>query len=414
MASGLANKVRAASESDDFDLGGYDQAKCADFAKHAFSNPFPLREMIRLSFVVGGGKLVRQKYSDDLPKLFMGAMTTIGYSEDSSADCSLAAAGKFKYHHDTNKNLKFVHVYPRIAPPANTDAEDAEEEEAAEAVSGKPEDDLFTCDLKTFSRLVGEHVLMYSQKKKLLALLKERVTRLEAIEQKLTTRGQLDAEDQKVYDGPGVDEIKEKSKAISDAIQGMVDNSQLTSVEKEQLLEELTAKLEKIDSDLAQAEAEKKAKKVTALTQAKEQLVKTVAAVKAGSSAGLPPLKHEAELKKLHSKLARIAKIEKESKGNYSVEELNIISDRPELMEAIAILEHRSRGWFEDDEIFDERLSACIRAAKSAASKAGSKPASKSSGGYSKVGSAPVRPKAKSKGGSVPAKNAFAALDDSD
>ena len=25
------------------------------------------------------------------------------------------SAGKFKYHHDTNKNLKFVHVFPKIS-----------------------------------------------------------------------------------------------------------------------------------------------------------------------------------------------------------------------------------------------------------------------------------------------------------
>lgn len=415
MASGLANKVRGATESDEFDLGGYDQAKCDDFAKQAFSTPFPLSEMIRLSFVVGGGKLVRQKYSDDLPKLFMGAMTNAGFSEDKSADLSLGAAGKFKFHHDTNKNLKFVHVYPKISAPAKTDA-DNEDEEVDNSDSGKPEDALFTCDGKTFIRLIDEHVMMYSQKKRLLAVLKDRITKLEAIDQKLTSRGQLDAEEQALYDGPGVDEIKEKCKAVSDAIQGMIDSAQLTGDEKDQLVEEMDSKLEKVDDELSKANADGKAKKVQALTQAKEQLMKTKAAVKAGSSAQLPPLKHAAELKKFHAKLARINRIEKDSKGNYSVEELNIISDKPELKEAIGVLEQRSRGWFEDDEIFQARLNECVKQAAAAAKKAGgSRPAPpKASGGYSKVGSAlAAKPKPKSKGG-VGSKNAFGALDDSD
>eukprot|EP00435_Cladocopium_sp_Y103_P028830 s2993_g7.t1 len=85
MASGLAGKVRRSTESDEFDLSGYDQARCNELAKASFSEPFPLKEMVRISFVVGGGKLVRQrfgpkcsvpKYSDDLPK-FMVLRTAI-------------------------------------------------------------------------------------------------------------------------------------------------------------------------------------------------------------------------------------------------------------------------------------------------------------------------------------------------
>ena len=111
--------------------------------------------MVRISFVVGGGKLVRQKYSDDLPKHFCSALTLVGFQEerqealefavnalcsvhgesskarvqsarvslslrnylwqDNSATVEQGSAGKFKYHHDTNKNLKFVHVFPKIS-----------------------------------------------------------------------------------------------------------------------------------------------------------------------------------------------------------------------------------------------------------------------------------------------------------
>eukprot|EP00434_Breviolum_minutum_P027766 symbB.v1.2.024560.t1/scaffold2334.1/size145401/2 len=82
MASGLAGKVRRATESDEFDLSGYDQARCTELAKAAFSEAFPLKEMVRISFVVGGGKLVRQKYSDDLPKFMVNALSSVGFQED--------------------------------------------------------------------------------------------------------------------------------------------------------------------------------------------------------------------------------------------------------------------------------------------------------------------------------------------
>ncbi|CAJ1338829.1 unnamed protein product, partial [Effrenium voratum] len=101
--SGLAGKVRRATESDEFDLSGYDQARCNELAKAAFSEPFPLKEMVRISFVVGGGKLVRQKYAEELPKYMVNALSTIGFTEDNSATVEASSAGKFKYHHDTNK-----------------------------------------------------------------------------------------------------------------------------------------------------------------------------------------------------------------------------------------------------------------------------------------------------------------------
>ena len=66
-AKKLANEIRGSTESTEFDLAGYGGEQCAKLAAAAFSKPLPLAEMIRLSFVVGGGKKVRQKYNDALP-----------------------------------------------------------------------------------------------------------------------------------------------------------------------------------------------------------------------------------------------------------------------------------------------------------------------------------------------------------
>lgn len=174
--SGMAGKVRRATESEEFDLANYDQARCDELAKGAFSEAFPLANMVRLSFVVGGGKLVRQKYTDDLPKIFMGSLTAIGYQEDSAAAVELGSGGKFKYQHDTGKNLKFVHVFPHCTgPSAGAAGEEGAGEDEEEEAAQTPEEILMRCDADDFKELVADQLPTYGQKKRLLELLKARV-----------------------------------------------------------------------------------------------------------------------------------------------------------------------------------------------------------------------------------------------
>ena len=65
-AKKLAMEVRQSKESEQFDLAGYGPNSVAKMVQDAFTNPLPLGSMVRLSFVVGGGKKVRQKYNDGL------------------------------------------------------------------------------------------------------------------------------------------------------------------------------------------------------------------------------------------------------------------------------------------------------------------------------------------------------------
>jgi len=44
------------------------QAQIADLFTAAFKDPIPATKMIGFRFTVGGGKKVRQKYGDDMPK----------------------------------------------------------------------------------------------------------------------------------------------------------------------------------------------------------------------------------------------------------------------------------------------------------------------------------------------------------
>eukprot|EP00913_Durusdinium_trenchii_P001637 g1514.t1 len=374
MASGLAGKVRRARESDEFDLSGYDQARCQELAKDAFSEPFPLKEMVRISFVVGGGKLVRQKYSDDLPKHM-----------DNSATVELSSAGKFKYHHDTNKNLKFVHVFPKLMEEAATAARPEGEEEAAEAPRGAPktpEELLLQSDEADFTRYLQTHLVTYAQKQKLLELLKHRIAALEEIEGKMSRLEKMTSEEEQLFEA-----------------------------------EQLESKIALTKEELSKAEADGKSKKAQALSEHLEVMHSTRSSIKSAEPAPLPPLKHGEQIRKLRLKLAELAQLEKDkrgcsgrmccpllpqNRGNYSLDELKRLGERPELQEAVEELERRAKGWLESDEVFEERLQANLRLGGKA------KAAPRATGGYSTVtgGAKPAKAKAKAPG----TRNAFGAL----
>ncbi|OLP93498.1 hypothetical protein AK812_SmicGene24584 [Symbiodinium microadriaticum] len=401
MASGLAGKIRRVTESDEFDLSGYDQVRCNELAKAAFDEPLALKEMVRISFVVGGGKLVRQKYSDDLPKHFCSALTLVGFQEDNSATVEQGSAGKFKYHHDTNKNLKFVHVFPKISEAAPARA--AEEGEAAEAAEATPEEMLLRSDDADFLRLVQAQVVTYAEKKRLLDLLKQRISDLEAIEAKMTRLERLEPSEEALFNDVGAEELKEKRKVVEGEMKAMVDSGRLTAAERTDLLEQLEGKLEAVNAEIAKAQQDGKAKKVQALQHQLELMQSTKASVKAAEPVALPPLKHGAKIRELRMKLAELAQVEKVSKGHYSMDELKRLGERPEIEEAVEELEKRARGWLESDEVFQERLQANLRTGlKKGTGRGGG------SGGYTAVSSG-VRPaKAKASGPAV--RNGFSAL----
>jgi hypothetical protein len=55
------------------------------------------------TFVVGGGKKVRSKYREQLPKEFIEALRAVGYIEDRGASACKECQRMYKYQHDTDK-----------------------------------------------------------------------------------------------------------------------------------------------------------------------------------------------------------------------------------------------------------------------------------------------------------------------
>lgn len=95
--SGMAGEIRSSLTSEQFDLANYTEARARDLVLAAFSSPLSAPStMVRFTFVVGGGKLVRAKYSDDLPKWMGAALRDIGYTADASAAETFDSQGSFK------------------------------------------------------------------------------------------------------------------------------------------------------------------------------------------------------------------------------------------------------------------------------------------------------------------------------
>lgn len=83
--------------------------------KDAFTEPLPLSDMIRITFITGAGKLGRQRYDEGAPKAVTSTLRELGFEEDRGASCVVECGGSFKSQHDTGKNPKTIVVFPKIS-----------------------------------------------------------------------------------------------------------------------------------------------------------------------------------------------------------------------------------------------------------------------------------------------------------
>jgi hypothetical protein len=97
----------------------------------------------------------------------------------------MQCAGSFKYQHDTDKDLKFIHVFPKIdtaaAAAAAPQADDGEAEIKVAGMSLEelpPEHLCAIVSLDTFGKLYSKQCPSFSQRRALLKALKELAARI--------------------------------------------------------------------------------------------------------------------------------------------------------------------------------------------------------------------------------------------
>ena len=361
--SGLPGEVRSALTSEQFDLANYTEQRVADFVRATFSTPLTApTQMVRFTFVVGGGKLVRQKYNDDLPKWMATALRDVGYVEDRSAAETFDSQGTFKQQHDTGQNLKYVIVFPRVTC-ATAGAAGKSDPAAAGGGGGgggdaldtkSPEYIVCACELSTFKEIVASKTTSWRQRKRLLKVVQDGAETFQAIEAKLVSGQQLSPKEQALYESnSGVD--AEKISWLQGEVKKMVDEGKLTASEKEELLASLDANLKAIDEEKAAAAKEGKEKKVEALETKRAGVV-----TRKGVVQKIEPvqhrLKHGDEVQKLRLRLLPLLLLEDKGRScSLTLADLKTLEEKSDLEEKIAGLEAASRGWWEDDADFDAK-----------------------------------------------------------
>lgn len=400
-ASGLVGEIRSAITSEQYDLANYTQSRAHDLITNAFSTPLDApSEMIRFTFVVGGGKLVRSKYDDDLPKWLGAALREIGFEEDRSAALDFTSQGTFKQQHDTGQNLKYLIVFPHVTCADSKAGGDGSVGAAQGHATNSPEYIIAACELSTFTDVVVTKAPSWSQKKKMLKVLQDASENFKSIEAKLMRGEALSAVEQAVCDSnSGQDD--QKVVWLQSEIKGMVDKGQITARERSEVLAHIETTIATLTAELEKTRAEGKSKKVAVL---EERLATLTERKKTVSS--VTPLTHHRlrlgdEIQKLRMKLFAFAPLEeKQRQGGLTLAELKALEPKIDIEENIAALEQASKGWFDDEEDF--QLS-CEYEAKEAKAKYAAKnkaAAAKKKSGATANGAKPAAKK--SSGGAMP------------
>lgn len=336
--AGMVKELRSSTESDEFDLGGMTSEQAHALVKASFGEKLPTAGMVRFTFVVGGGKGCRQKYRDDLTKDLCEALRGIGFEEDRAASCSLACQGSYKHQHDTDKNLKFLHVFPNVTPKTK---EEAQKEEAKESAEVTPEMLCAQASVDTYQRMVSVRAVSFAQKRVLLKKLSGMMTEFKTLEAKMMNRDPLSEEMMERYELLGEAELVDKTTWLKAELETMLADGDLTKGEKTMVLGQLEPKLVQLET--AVEEAKEGSKKKAGL----EKQVEIVTAKLEQARAINPitrPGKHDREIAILRKKLADFDKIE--AKKQKTKSDIDKLLSRESFELKLAKLLAEDKSWF--------------------------------------------------------------------
>ena len=352
--------------------------------------------MIRITFVVGAGKLARQKYDAKCGLHVTKALESLDFVEDKGASCMDDCAGCYKTQHDTGKNLFTVVVFPRLVNQEDTPQDNGEGGGRSSneypiplpLVEGTPVHTILLASDDTFKKMIPSMSPTWSEKKMCSEVLKLAVETLQAMDSKLMAGTPLSEVENAFYDETsGVSGIQSKSECIKKMMHSQVEEGKLMQHELDRLVHQVQEKIETFDSDIDAAVKKNQEKKVAKLNALKEKAVARKQMLESHTAQAPPKLKHDAQIMKLSKELQPLLKLEATAKGRLlSMKETKALAAKDEMMEEISELEEASRGWFEDDDDFQVRLEAS-RKKRESASKSASKAASGGKGKKAGTGS---------------------------
>jgi hypothetical protein len=313
--------------------------------------------MIRITFIVGAGKLSRQKYDAKAMQTLTSTLRELEYVEDRGAGCSFDCAGCFKTQHDTGKNLFTVVVFPKIqdnssSAGASNDANNNYGEDEPLLPSNSPGYKIAVCSISTFQTLLSTQCPTYAQKRKCMECIEGLIELLQSIENKLMGGHPLDSAEQSLYDE--MEELKEKMAYTQKEAAKHVDEGLLTLQEKEMVMEMNQKRIAALMKEKSTAAVAEKLKKALARKEHLQSLKDDDASL---SSSYPPPLRHEAKITALRKKLLPLQVLEGKAKGGFlTLAETRALTEKEEIESEIEQLEEASYGWFEEEDAFEARL----------------------------------------------------------
>lgn len=363
--------------------------------KDAFSEPLPLGDMIRITFITGAGKLGRQRYDDGAAKAVTSTLRELGYEEDRAASCVVECGGTFKSQHDTGKNLKTIVVFPKITGASGVglngdmnmgglSIDDADDDSNSLLPDGTPEHMVAASSMGVFERNWKPKCAAWSQKKGCLKALESVRAMLDELDGKLLQGTVLMDAEQHLYDKVSGDDLAKKEAIVKKEMQAQVEAGNLTKTEKEMLMRQVQERIETLKSEIDEATQEGKDKKKAKLIAMREKATTRQEMLEKIQPVQPHRLKHEPEIQKLRAELRPLQKLEDNAKGRLlSVKETRELGRKDEILEQIEELEENSRGWFEDDETFTARVEYWRSVAKGREKKGGASKKSSGGGGTS-------------------------------
>ena len=339
---GLSASIRSSTSSEQYDLTNFTEAKTRDLISTAFSRPLDApSEMVKFTFVVGGGKLVRSRYPEDLPKWMTNSLREIGFVEDRSAALDFSSQGTFKHQHDTGQNLKVVIVFPRLTCG---ESKEGNPSTAAEPTLDTNSKEYIVCsaELETFKEIVNHKVESWTLKKRLLKILQDSKILCDSLEQKLVQGIQLSSYEQSIYDSnPG--SANEKINWLQEEIKSMVDSGRLTNVEKSHLVESMNINLATLEEELNQAKTEGKEKKIEKIVEKKQNILSRKQTIEHISPI-IHQLKYANEIHALVARLQPLYALEEKGRSmSLTIADLKTLEEKHELEERIVEYENASR-----------------------------------------------------------------------
>lgn len=413
----MASRLRSAflnEQSTLYDCAGVSLGSLSELVLDLLSQPLDTSfDCLRLTFVVGGGKKTRQKYDPMLSRALVEALSSLGFLEDRGAALHPSSAGTFKYQHDTDKDLMFMHVFPHVRS-TSASADNAATASGTSQSTVSPKMWIVTTTCESLAQRLPNIARQFASKKDLLAFLKAHAADVAAIESKLSNMQAVDDEEMARYESAV--ELKEKIDVVTREMEAMMDEGKLTSREKKSMLEQLQSKVRELESEAENAPSTKRADKLRDAAKKVQARVEKIVS----HEPYVHTLPNEALLKKLYRELADLEHLEKASSGLQSLDVVRKLERKGDCEAELTSAEQACRGLFEDNAETMEMLAALKKSAYAAsASVAAKKKNSSGGGGFTKVGGARSKAPSRSSGGGGGGRSgmsAFAALalDDDD